>query len=115
LCHPAVAALAVMLARVCALRNAFVLRSAPATERELSALRTALDLIFAFGIALGVEFGAVLEFRVVLRVAFRVKLLCARPLTELLGVLRVAEDRVAALPCVERTMLPPRGLDRADE
>ena len=98
-----------MLARVFALRNAFVLRSAPATERELNALRTALVLTFAFSAALDVE------LRVVLRVAFRVELLCARPLTELLGVLRVAKDRVAVFPCVERAMLPPRGLDRADE
>jgi hypothetical protein len=51
LCHPAVAAVAVMRARVLGLCNALVLRNAPATEREFNVLRTALAFKFALGVA----------------------------------------------------------------
>src|ERR1035441_9447961 len=42
-CHPAVAALAVMRARLPGLRNAVGLRNAPATRCEFSVSRTAFD------------------------------------------------------------------------
>jgi len=82
-----------MRARACVLRNALVLRI---VEWEPNALRTALEVTFAFRFALGVA------FRVVLPVAFRLELSRVTPPTELLGVW-IATDRL------------PRKLGCADE
>jgi hypothetical protein len=97
-----------MRARVFRLRNALLLRKAPATERDFNVLRTALDLTVAFSVALDVA------VRVALRVAFRLELVSALLPTDLLRVLRVIADRLRVLRAVERTTLRPE-LDRADE
>ena len=95
-------------ARVLGLRNAPGVRNAPATEREFSVLRTALDLTPEFSFVLNVA------VRAVLRAAFRLELVSARLPTELLEMLRVAADRLPVLRTVERVTLPPE-LGRADE
>jgi hypothetical protein len=80
-----------MRARLFGLRNALLLRNAPATEGEFNVLRTARVLTFAFGAAPGVA------IRVAFRVVSRLKLVGARLPTESPGVLRVAADGLVAL------------------
>jgi hypothetical protein len=97
-----------MRARVLELRNALVLRNAPATEREFNVLRTALVLTFALLVVLEVA------FRVALLVAFRLELVSVLLPTELLVVLRVAADRLPVLRGAERAAVP-RELGREAE
>jgi hypothetical protein len=80
-----------MSARLCGLRNALLLRKAPATEEEFNVLRTARVLRFAFGLAPGVA------TRFSSRVVFRPDSVGGRLPTALLGALRVAAGRSAAL------------------
>lgn len=94
-----------MRARLFALRNTLVLRNAPATEREPSVLRTALDCKLALRVELSVV------FRVALLVAALLELVNALRPTELL---RVVTDRLPVLRDVERATLP-RELGRAAE
>ncbi len=83
-----------MWARVRELRNALVLRNAPATEREFSVLRTARDLTFGFAFAL--------------RVSLPVELTRFLGPPELLGTLWTVETRLPRA-------LVPRALGRAAE
>src|ERR1039458_3480416 len=97
-----------MRARVLGLLNALLLRNAPATEREFSVLRTSLDFTALFSFVLNVA------FRFAFCLAFRPEFVRALVLTDLLGVLRVAADRLRVLRAVVRATLPLE-LDRADE
>jgi len=107
-----VAALAVMPARVLALRNALLLLKAPATELERSVLRTAVDLTFAFRFVVR----GVLRFAWVLRL----ELTTAARLTEVFGVLWTTEVllRRTVVRVVALLILPRLALAwklRADE
>jgi hypothetical protein len=82
-----------MRVRAPGLRKAFLLRKAPATDREFSALRTALDLSPAFRLWPSVGFRLVLKF--------------APRLDGLPGPLRTTNERLLKLGRAD-------GLDTAD-
>jgi hypothetical protein len=82
-----------MPARVLAFRNALLLLKAPATVRDRSVLRTALDLTFAFRFVVRavLRLALVIWLALVLRSAWVLRSECAVRLTEVFEMLWAAE------------------------